>query len=549
MLARVTTAAVSGALALTALAAPAALAADDPHDGKPYALNFKYSDVKVNNGKPIVAGTAGSVSAPFSYTLTHPAGADLQDMDHLLTFAPVGAAPDDRRVQHIWASCEAVTATVANCGGSIYFRPGHDLDNADATTYTISAVSYDWNGQNDPVNGDLEEPPPIDWDKVGMSEQSGLGTVKYQRLAKLAVNATPEPVTKGRTITVIGKLTRANWDTHYYGGIAGQYVKLQYKKQGTTSWTTLKTVKSSATGALSATTTATYDGYYRYSYAGATTTTGAVSVADHVDVTTQAVPGGSVAPVVAGQRFGDLAPENGPVVSDVTVHGGKNVLVGSQSAKTFSVSVTASHPSGIADASVYLWRGSNSVTDVEGLLPQNENAATCTATSDTTSTCKLTVTARPGLSNPEGVGDLFADYLAGSWRVAVQVKAKDTTVTSNTSYKGVKIQRNTALTVNASPEPIAKGRTLTVTGKLTRADWETGTYGPLAGQWVNLEFRKKGATEWTLVAQTKSTSTGALKETTTATADGSYRFVYEGGGYNINTNGPSVSREDAVDVQ
>ncbi|CAL9479603.1 DUF5707 domain-containing protein [Streptomyces sp. enrichment culture] len=540
-------AAVSGALALTALAVPAAQANDD--DGKPYPLNFRYSNVKVNNGKPIVAGTAGSVSASFSYTLTHPAGVGLQDKDHFLTFTPVGAAPDDRGVRNFWANCEPVTATSATCGGTIHYRPGQELQNAAATTYDISAVSYDWNGQNDPANDDLEEPQPIDWDKVGMSRQDGLGTVKYQRLAKLAANATPEPVTKGRTITVIGKLTRANWDTHYYGGVAGQYVKLQYKKQGTTGWTTLKTVRSSATGALKATTTATYDGYYRYSYAGATTTTGAVSPADHVDVTTQAVPGGSVAPVVAGPRFGDAAPENGPVVSDVTVHGGKSVLVGSGSAKTFSVSVTASHPSGIADASVYLWRGSNSVTDVEGLLPQNEKAATCTATSDTTSTCKLTVTARPGLNDPEGVGDLFANYLAGSWRVAVQVKAKDSSVTSDTSYKGVKIQRNTALTVNASPEPVRKGRTLTVTGKLTRADWETGTYGTLAGQWVNLEFRKKGATEWTLVAQTRSSSTGVLRETTTATVDGSYRFVYEGGGYNINTNGPSVSREDAVDVQ
>ena len=46
-----------------------------------------------------------------------------------------------------------------------------------------------------------------------------------QRYSKLSVNASPEPVAKGKTITVTGKLTRANWETHDYRGYTNQPVK------------------------------------------------------------------------------------------------------------------------------------------------------------------------------------------------------------------------------------------------------------------------------------------------------------------------------------
>ncbi|WP_338898276.1 hypothetical protein WBG99_23930 [Streptomyces sp. TG1A-60] len=39
----------------------------------------------------------------------------------------------------------------------------------------------------------------------------GLGTAELQRIAKVTVNATPEPAVKDRTLTVKGKLTRADW--------------------------------------------------------------------------------------------------------------------------------------------------------------------------------------------------------------------------------------------------------------------------------------------------------------------------------------------------
>jgi hypothetical protein len=72
-------------------------------------------------------------------------------------------------------------------------------------------------------------------------------------------------VKKNTTITVTGALTRANWETYKYGGYTGQPVRLQFKKKGTGTYTTLKTVTTDGKGNLRTTTKATADGYFRYS--------------------------------------------------------------------------------------------------------------------------------------------------------------------------------------------------------------------------------------------------------------------------------------------
>ncbi|MGW1149135.1 hypothetical protein ACWD6I_29880, partial [Streptomyces sp. NPDC002454] len=63
-----------------------------------------------------------------------------------------------------------------------------------------------------------------------------------------------------------------------------QPVKLQYKKNGSSTWTTLKTVKTDRYGKLKTTVKATADGSYRYSFAGTSTTPAVNSSADYVDV-------------------------------------------------------------------------------------------------------------------------------------------------------------------------------------------------------------------------------------------------------------------------
>lgn len=89
---------------------------------------------------------------------------------------------------------------------------------------------------------------------------------------------------KGKTITVTGKLARANWETYKYQGYVGQPVKLQFRKKNSNTYTTVKTLKTNSTGNLTTTVKAVEDGYWRYNFAGTTTTPAAIATGDFVDV-------------------------------------------------------------------------------------------------------------------------------------------------------------------------------------------------------------------------------------------------------------------------
>ncbi|MFD5476587.1 calcium-binding protein [Streptomyces hawaiiensis] len=256
----------------------------------------------------------------------------------------------------------------------------------------------------------------------------------------------------------------------------------------------------------------------------------------------------------AAERFGAsssksafrsaAAAEAEPVVSNVKVNSGKAVVVGTTYAKTFTVSLTASHASGIEDAYIDLWHGTDVEEDVDGFLPPNEEAATCTATSATTSTCKLTITATPGLTS-EVIGDLYANSLAGTWHVTAGALAKSGDMYWDDYYGTHKVQRASKLTVNASPEPVKKGKTITVTGKLSRANWETIKYAGYTNQSVKLQFRKKSSSTYTTVKTIKSNSTGELKTTVKASVDGYFRYSFAG-----TTTTPAVNATgDFVDVR
>ncbi|MEU1511927.1 hypothetical protein ABZ490_07160 [Streptomyces sp. NPDC005811] len=307
---RATVAAVTGALALSALAVPAAQAAgasssgkDDVRkaaaaahaasgrtaftgataaDGTPYALNVTFSAVKINNGKPIVAGTSGHVSVPVTYKVTHDEGFDVSAPDVFLDVEIYRGTSYDTPANLLWGddwpTCTASSSTVASCKGTIDVYPGQELSNADATSWKAGGYVIDFNDQ---LGVDIDD---IDWSKVGYAQQDTLATTRLQRLSKLTVNASPEPVKKGKTITVTGKLSRANWDDNKYHGYAGQSVKLQFRKKNSSTYTTLKTIKTSSTGTLKTTVKASADGYFRYSFAGTSTTPAVNAAGDFVDV-------------------------------------------------------------------------------------------------------------------------------------------------------------------------------------------------------------------------------------------------------------------------
>ncbi|WP_030317894.1 DUF5707 domain-containing protein [Streptomyces sp. NRRL B-3229] len=239
--------------------------------------------------------------------------------------------------------------------------------------------------------------------------------------------------------------------------------------------------------------------------------------------------GGGVHKPTAAERFGvsraamsAADDEELPVVSKVTVNGGKSIVAGTTGVQTFTVSLTASHSAGIEDAYIDLWHGRDR-THVDGVFPPNEQNATCTPVNATTSDCKLTVTIDAGR-------ELFMNSLAGTWHVTAAAIAADEVGSEywNDFYGTHRLQRASKLTADASPEPVKKGKTITVTGKLTRANWETRKYTGYSTQPVKLQFRKKDSDTYTTVKTVKTNSKGDLKTTVKATVDGFYRWSFAG---------------------
>ena len=97
-----------------------------------------------------------------------------------------------------------------------------------------------------------------------------------------------EPVKKGKSVKIVGKLGRINWNgakTLKYGGLAKVKVAVQFQASGSTTWKTMKTVTTATGGKISTTYKQSKSGSWRLSYAGASTTAPSVSKSDAVKVT------------------------------------------------------------------------------------------------------------------------------------------------------------------------------------------------------------------------------------------------------------------------
>ncbi|GAA2470493.1 MULTISPECIES: hypothetical protein [Actinomycetes] len=301
---RATVAAVSGALALSALALPAAHAAGQERvpagnsaskvahaaqhpgratfavaaSGTPYKLNATFSAVKVNNGKNIAAGTTNLVKVPVSFTLTHGTEVNIHAKDFVAAIELYRGASFDDSIFYFdsaVSTCTDTSKTVASCKSTVAIDPT-ELLSEDAGAWKAAGYAVAFNGQN-PTK-------PADMTKVGVAVKDPTNSYNLQRWATLNTDAAPEPVKKGKTVTVSGKLARADWEDGKYHGYANQPVKLQFRKKGSSTYTTLKTVKTNSTGNLKTTTTATVDGYFRYAFAGTTTTPATTATGDYVDV-------------------------------------------------------------------------------------------------------------------------------------------------------------------------------------------------------------------------------------------------------------------------
>ncbi|MFD7864555.1 calcium-binding protein [Streptomyces sp. NPDC057682] len=222
----------------------------------------------------------------------------------------------------------------------------------------------------------------------------------------------------------------------------------------------------------------------------------------------------------ADGHYGDTA------ITKVTVNGGKNVIVGTSLVKKFTVVVTAKDDSGIKEADIVLHGPGFGFLDASGVR--------CSG-----STCTASFLVDPKVDLP------YSNDYAGTWYVDAWVDAKDGDYVWKGKAGSFKFQRAATLGVNAAPEPVKKGKTLTVTGKLARASWDDFKYHGYSGQSVGLQFCKKGSKTYTTVKTVRTSSTGALKTTVKASADGYWRYSFAG----TSTTPAVVSSGDFVDVK
>ncbi len=238
------------------------------------------SDIVINKGKPIVVGTSQVVEPPISFRIALPSGYSTADPSRydaypFLYRGSIATAADtgENYIGPGSYTCYETDSKHARCEGDLYIDPHPSRDhvdsNSDATTWKVGVSLRLWKADGGLKTGELE---------------TRSTTAQLKRAAKATTDASPEPVTKGRTITVTGRLTRANWSTKKYDAYSGRTVSLQYRAKGADSYKTLKKATTSSTGGLKATVTASADGYYRWVYYGNSTTGVATSAADYVDV-------------------------------------------------------------------------------------------------------------------------------------------------------------------------------------------------------------------------------------------------------------------------
>ncbi|MEU9318468.1 calcium-binding protein [Streptomyces sp. NPDC048295] len=188
------------------------------------------------------------------------------------------------------------------------------------------------------------------------------------------------------------------------------------------------------------------------------------------------------------------AAETGVVIQKVSVNGGKPIALGTSQTESFTISATASDDSGISTKLAFL----QIKREVGDSYWSYHGSPKCTASSATTSTCKLTVKLDSGWGVPRSA-------LAGPWKVVVQLQSKDGDLYNNGGDITHPVLRRGKLSVDAGPEPVTKGKWLKVTRKLTRANGDRLTYAGDTNQSVKLQFRKAGTSTYKTVKTVRPT--------------------------------------------
>ncbi|MFF4897231.1 calcium-binding protein [Streptomyces sp. NPDC001068] len=251
---RTAAAAAAGTLAVLALSAPAAQA--DTHKGDTVFTSVTFSKSTLYLGASTAHGLTVTATVKDNSGIKNIYGGKL--------VSPAGRIAFPRS-----ADCTRPSSTTMKCVFKYLLDPDgadyENLKNADAGTWHLDA-----------------EAAAKDGDYYGLTTSKTMKVKRYARLT--ATQAGPEPVAKGHALTVTGTLSRADWTGGGYDGFGAQHVALQFKKAGSSTYGTVKTVTTDGSGKLRTTVTAHSAGTWRWRFAGTGTTGAANATGDGVAV-------------------------------------------------------------------------------------------------------------------------------------------------------------------------------------------------------------------------------------------------------------------------
>ncbi|MGI5378108.1 hypothetical protein ACQEV2_28435 [Streptomyces sp. CA-251387] len=249
-----------------------------------------------------------------------------------------------------------------------------------------------------------------------------------------------------------------------------------------------------------------------------------------------AVAGGAAALTLLTATGAHAEGEGDIRVTKTVVNHGKNVIVGTTKTVKYPIAITIVDDSGV-----------KKITDLSTFNTSNaygfatwDGDSSCVKKSTTTSVCTGTMTIDPAWIPHSD--DIDSNRVAGEWQVNATVKANDGDYWISDRIALYKVKRASKLTTDATPEPVAKGATLTVNGKLTRANWENLEYHGYTGQPVKLQFRPAGGAHYSTVKTVTTGTHGKLSTKVTVTSAGSWRWYFPG----TTTTARVVSAGDAV---
>ncbi|MGW7718486.1 hypothetical protein ACWGKK_29840 [Streptomyces chartreusis] len=229
--------------------------------------------------------------------------------------------------------------------------------------------------------------------------------------------------------------------------------------------------------------------------------------------------------------------DSGTKFWNIDVNHDRDYTVGVEAARkrVFSVSATVSDPSGVRSVSYELWHGADRAT-ADGVLVGSSH---CVPLNETTSFCEALVTADPNTN-------LRSNALAGVWTITPVATDGAGNVTRGDGAYLARIKRPTYMTQTvATPQPVKKGKDLTVKARMSVASWQTHQNAPLIGHQVLLQYRKGTSGPFVTLKKIRTDRNGWASTTVQATADGAYRYDFAGTGLTVATTGSA----DFVDVK